>query len=518
MDEKKKRKYDDILNAGLAGAAAETVQRYGEAAKQHYVSYSGVDNETGTVLKKSLKQIADEKINPEYRFQNIQQQAGFSAEVKDVARSNAERIIKGSSARKIRTDDLGKVNDPLYDTVSIDNNGNIIKETGAQMKFLGASAKDPLGKNDAIRALEKLKTKKFEKYLDNDILIDVPENQYDQMIEEASSQLDGLTKQLKNQQNTGNVEQVEKIQLKINKLEKIKKNLRKSSLTSEEAVLARMHPELSTAIDITKISHKAGTRTAEISAIIGGSVSIVKNIVSVYKGEIDPDDAVVDVAKDTFSTAISGYSTGFVGSAVKGAMQNSQSQYVRILSETNVAGTIVSVSVSAVKTMKRYFEGEIDGVECMETLGEEGSGMLSAAMFSVIGQATIPIPVVGGLIGGMLGYAISSATYSILTQSLREEKYAYEQRIEIERVCTEHIRLIQRYRSEIEKIINEYLVSSMQIFLNSFKSMKDALAIDDVDWFIESANTITENFGGKAAFSDFEDFDSKMIKGHTFKL
>ena len=64
MDEKKKQKYDDILNAGLAGAAAETVQRYGEAAKQHYVSYSGVDNETGTVLKKSLKQIADEKINP----------------------------------------------------------------------------------------------------------------------------------------------------------------------------------------------------------------------------------------------------------------------------------------------------------------------------------------------------------------------------------------------------------------------------------------------------------------------
>ena len=48
--------------------------------------------------------------------------------------------------------------------------------------------------------------------------------------------------------------------------------------------------------------------------------------------------------------------------------------------------------------------------------------------------------------------------------------------------------------------------------------MKDALAIDDVDWFIESANTITENFGGKAAFSDFEDFDSKMVKGHTFKL
>ena len=164
MDEKKKNQKDkDLLNAGVAGAAFETVQRYGDAAKQHYVAYSGEDNELGKKLVKGLKQISEEKVNPDYEYQNIHQQAGFSAEVKDVARENAEKIIKGDSTRKIRTDDLGNVNDPLYDTVTIDAEGNVIDGTGAQMKFLGASETDPTGEGNAARALEKLQSKKFQK-------------------------------------------------------------------------------------------------------------------------------------------------------------------------------------------------------------------------------------------------------------------------------------------------------------------------------------------------------------------
>lgn len=516
--EEKERRQKDLLNAGIAGAAYETVQRYGDAAKQHYVAYSSVDNEAGKTLVKGLKQIAKEKINPNYRFQNIHQQAGFSAEVKDVARSNAESIIKGDSTRKIRTDDLGRVNDPLYDTVSIDSNGEILNGSGAQMKFLGASEKDPTGAGDATRALEKLQSKKFEKYLDHDAKIDVPTDQYDKMIQEANVKIEGLSRQLENQKNAGNKVQVQKIQEKINKLEKIKKNLRKSTVSSDEAVFARLHPGLSTAADIAKISHRAGVQTAENAAIIGGSVSIVKNIVAVCKGETEPDDAVLNVAKDTASTVAVGYGTGFAGATIKGAMQNSKSQYIKVLSKTNVAGTIVAVSVSATKTLTRYFKGEIDGVECLETLGEQGTGMVSSAMFSVIGQIAIPIPVVGEMIGGMVGYALSSATYGILTQSLKDEKLAHEERIQIEKACEEHIKMIREYRTEMEKLINEYLSESMDIFRESFSGIKNALEIGDVDWVIESTNTITENFGKEALFSSMEEFNSKMLMNTTFRL
>lgn len=519
MDEKKKCQKDkDLLNAGIAGAAYETVQRYGSAAKQHYVAYSGEDNELGKKLVKGLKQISEEKVNPDYRYQNMHQQAGFSAEVKDVARENAKKIIKGDSTRKIRTDDLGNVNDPLYDTVTLDANGNVIDGSGAQMKFLGASETDLTGEGNATRALEKLQSKKFQKYLDADAKIDIPSEQYDKIIQKANDNIDCLSKQLENQKHAGNSDQVKKIQNRIDNLEKIKKNLRKSNLSSDEAVFARLHPKLSTAMDVAKISHRAGIQTAETSAIIGGSVSIVKNIVAVCKGEEETGDAIKNVAKDTATTAAVGYATGFTGSALKGAMQNSKSQYVRALSKTNVAGTIVAFTVAATKTMSRYIDGEIDAVECLETLGEQGTGMIASSMFTVIGQTVIPIPVVGGLIGGMVGYALSSATYGVLVGTLKEAELAHEERIAIEQVCEEHIKMIREYRAQMNSIINEYLLETTEIFNESFSGIKDALAIGDIDLLIDSSNAITDALDGNKPFETMDEFNNKMLSGVTFKL
>ncbi len=517
-NEKKKRRAEDTKNAGVAGAAYETVQRYGSANKQHYVAYSGQDNEAGKTLVRSLKKISKGKIHPGYEFQNTHQQAGYSAEVKDVARTNAENIIKGDPKRKVRTDDLGSVNDPLYDTVTIDANGNVIEGSGSQMKFIGASKNDPSGEGDAARALKKLQSKEFQKYLDADAKIDVPSDQYDKIKNEAKEAIKELKRQLKSLEKTGNTEQIAKIQKQIDNLEKIKKNLHKSTVSSKEAIFAREHPELSTAMDVAKISHRAGLETAKTSAIIGGSVSIVTNLVAVSKGEIEPEEAVVNVAKDTATTAAVGYGTGFMGSALKGAMQNSKSEYVRVLSKTNVAGTVVTFTVSAAKTLTRYFKGEIDGVECLETLGEQGTGTISSAVFAAIGQVVIPVPVVGGLIGGMVGYALSSASYGVLTESLKEAKLAKEEREQIEKICEEHIRMIREYRAEMEKIINEYLIDSMDVFRESFSGIKNALAIGDVDWFIESTNTITESFGGQASFSSMDEFDEKMLSETTFKI
>lgn len=514
----KKQKEKDILNAGVAGSAYDTIQKYGSAAKEHYVAYSGSDHEAGKKLVKGLKQIAEENVNPDYKFQNIHQHAGFSAEVKAVAKDNAENIIRGDKTRRIRTDDLGRVNDPLYDTVKLDADGNVIDGSGRQMKFVGASKLDPGKTGDAARALDKLQSKKFEKYLDHDVKIEVPSDQYDKMMQEANTKLGKLSQQLEHQKNAGNTEQIQKIQEKIDKLEKIKKNLRKSSVSSDEALFARLHPKLSTAMDIGKISHRAGVQAAETAAIIGGGASIVRNLVALCKDDIKPEDAIANVAKDTACTAAAGYATGFTGTAIKGAMQNSKSEYLRSLSKTNVPGTIVAVSMSAAKTFSRYLKNEIDGVECLETLGEQGTGMISSAMFTVIGQMAIPVPVVGGMIGSMVGYALSSAMYGTLLQSLKNQKLAHKERLAIEKACEEHIKMIREYRVEMEKLIREYLADSMDVFRESFAGIKNALAIGDADWFIKSANTITEKFGGEVSFSSMDEFNSKMFTGSTFKL
>lgn len=493
----------DKRNVAISSASAENVQRYGSAVKEHLVAYSGVDNETGKELKRSLRSVSKQRVNPNYKTQNLKQQSGFSAEIKETANSNADAIIKGTLKRKVRTDDVGRVNDPLYDHIEIDANGNFISGSGTQMKFVGDTPKEAVGK---------LASKDFSKYLEYDVKIEVPADFYDDMINEASDQIERLERQLADQIKKGNNAQVDKIKKRLEDYKKIKRNLKKSSVTNNDAMFARTHPKLSTAKSIAKISHQAGIETAGTSALIGGSVSIVQNIVAVIKDEEDSETALKNIAKDTASSVVVGYGTGFTGSAIKGLMQNAKSQTTQALSKTNIPGAIVTVAIGATKTLNSYLNGNINGAECFEQLGEQGTGMLSSALFSTIGQTLIPVPVIGGLIGGMVGYALSSASYGVLMSALKEEQLAKEERILAEQACEEHIELIKQYREELESSIKEYLSSNIETFHIAFDDMKSTLQIGDVDGFISSANKVTKALGKSVLFETQDECD-RLING-----
>jgi len=492
-----------LENAGLAEAASEIVQRYGSANKEHLVAYSGVDNEAGKTLTKSLKSISESKVNPEFEKTNLKQQAGFSAEVKETARENAERIINKDGTRIVRTDDLGRVNDPLYDHVEIDAHGNVIEGSGSQMKFVGSSPK---------AALDKLASKKFEKYLDADVKIEVPSDYYDEIKSEARAKISDLQKQADALRAEGKNDIAKQKELEIEKYKKIDKNLKNSRVPNKDAMDARTTPQASAAKDIAKISHCAGVEAAKTGAAIAGGISVVSNLVAVIKGDKEPDEAALAVVKDTGTGAVASYTTAFVGSVIKGGMQNAGDATVRALSKTNLPAVIVTTALETGKTLGKYFKGEIDGVECLTELGEKGTGMVSSAMFTVVGQAVIPIPVVGAMIGSMVGYALSSACYGQLVGALQEAKLAREERIRIEKECEEAIKMIRQYRAEMEKLISRYLSDHINTFHAAFDDMKNALRIGDVDGFIAGANTITRKLGGKPQFNTFSEFDSLMRK------
>lgn len=214
------KKKDGLQDAAVLGAVSDTVERYGGAVKEHIVSYTGVDNEAGAQLKRSLKSIAQSKVNPDYEAANLKQQAGFAAEVKESANFNAKARIDGSTVRKVRTDDIGRVNDPLYDHILIEDNGRIVLGSGSQMKFIGGSPKE---------ALDKLMSSKFSKYIENNVDIEVPSDYYQGILDAADNDIASLQKQLNRQIANGNSEQAEKLTARIQKLQDIKGSLRKAA-------------------------------------------------------------------------------------------------------------------------------------------------------------------------------------------------------------------------------------------------------------------------------------------------
>ena len=515
MSKKRKQgsKFDDISSVAIEGAATETVQQIGSAAKEHVVAYSGIDNEKSgenRYLKKSLKKIAKSKVKPDYKNTNIKQQAGFAAEVKYTARQNAEKIINGESIRYTRTDDAGSPNDPYYDHIIIDSEGAKIQGTGEQMKFVGNSPKT---------CLTKLKSAKFQKYLDKDAKITVPSDYYEGILEEADKEIEKLERQLKRAESVGDKELAAEKQAKIDKLKKIKANLRNSGISNKEALFARTHPKLSTAIDIGKLAHRAGMEQAKYGAAIAGSLSLISNTVAVIKGQKEVGDAAEEVALTTGKGAALSYATAFSGSIVKSSMQNSGSQMVRSLSKTNIASTMVTTTLETGKTIRKYLRGDINGLECLEELGQKGVNQISAAMFATAGQALIPIPVVGAMVGSMVGYALSNACYKELTNALREEKLAKEERIRIEAECAEAIRMIRQYRIEMNEYVDRYLTEHIQVFNNAFEQMNEAIGkdglIDDIEGFIGANNQIRQVLGYQPVITSLGDLDDEK---HIFKL
>jgi len=187
-DNRKKRKLEKVSDDVSLAANAETLGRYSEAGKQFKVAYDGIDNATRQELKKGLKSISKSRVNPEFQDTNIKQQAGFSAEVKTVARENAESIIDGKKTRSTRTDDMqkqsdgkghavGGTNEELYDVAEIGANGTYIEGTARQLKYVGGNPQE---------CANKLLSSKFDKYRDADVSIEVPSDFYDEVKREGA--------------------------------------------------------------------------------------------------------------------------------------------------------------------------------------------------------------------------------------------------------------------------------------------------------------------------------------------
>jgi len=518
---KRNTRHDTVINAGLAGAQTEVVQRFGSAAKEHLVAYVGVDNETGEKFAKGLAKISTSKVNSDYRDTNVKQQAGFSAEVKTVARENAEKIIAGDKkAKTTRTDDMSKQsdgkgntiggkNEQLYDIAEVDKNGIYVEGTARQLKFVGGTPEE---------CTKKLLESKFDKYRDANVAIEVPSDFYDSVKKRLDEKAKEIKRQIENAEKNGNSDLTVRKKTELERIENTSRNLEKGKVSSKEAIEARLHPKLSTAKDVIEISHQAGCEAAKNGAIIGGGISFIRNSVSVIKGDKEAGEAALEVVVDTTTAAGLSYATVFVGSALKGSMQNASTEYVRCLSKTNLPATIVTVAFEASKSLSRYAKGEIDGTECLTELGENGTGMLASAAGATVGQILIPIPVVGGLVGGMVGYAMASAYYNSLVNALNDAKVAHEERLYIEAECREAIIEIRNYRLDIELVINNYLREYTLAFDEAFHYMSQAYNTNDVDGFIGGANKVIRQLAGEPLFDTKEQFDVIMIGSSPIEI
>ncbi len=499
---KDREKNSNIANAAIVGAVSEESALYASANKEYLAI---LDNKT---LGRTLEGISEYKVNPKYQYQNINQQAGFSAELKEQAHVNAQNILMENKERLVQYDNLSvdqkaqirerfsdyatpNKNHELVDHVRVDRKGNVISNTLTQSKFVG---------RNGAECFEKFLSKDYEKYLKNGVKMEIPKDFFGDFQKEANIKIKSLESQIAKQKSFGDFQKAAKLEEKLQKCKTIKANTRSASITKEEAIYARNHPTLSTAKDVANLSHQAGMNAMQTGALIGGGVSLITNIYECIANGKDPKKAIKHTAIATLKGGAYSYGIASGGSLLGSVMQNSANKVIQSVGKSSLPAMIVGACVTNVTIFGRYLSGKIDEAELLKQLGKANTTLISGGAMAVAGQALIPIPVVGALIGGFVGAALSEAFFNALNS--KKVELARQRRIEIEKECRESIRLLEAYRNQFKEVFERYFHETTKFFNQSFDELERALYAGDADLVIGANNKSQEGLGQKPLFDN----------------
>ncbi len=113
---------------------------------------------------------------------------------------------------------------------------------------------------------------------------------------------------------------------------------------------------------------------------------------------------------------------------------------------------------------------------------------------------------VGALIGGFVGTALSEACFNALLKAREEAKLARQRRIEIEKECREIIKLLEAYQNHFKEVFEQYFHETTKFFNQSFNELERALYAGDADLAIGVNNKIQERIGQKPLFNNTQEF------------
>ncbi|GAA9299587.1 hypothetical protein TH0249_09150 [Helicobacter pylori] len=283
-----------------------------------------------------------------------------------------------------------------------------------------------VGRNGA-ECFEKFLSKGYEKYLKNGMKMEIPKDFLGDFQKKASIEIKSFKSQIAKQESFGNFQKAVKLKEKLQKCKTIKANTRPASITKQEAIDARLNPKLSTAKDVANLSHQSGMNAMQTGALVGCSVSLVTNVCEcVTKGK-DPKEAIKHTALATLKGGLKGgvisYFNAFSSSSLGGMMQSSANKIIKSLGKGLMPAMIVGAGVASCKVFIDYCRGKINETELLKRLVRANTTLISSGAMAVAGQALIPIPVVGALIGGFVGATLSETCFNALESGQKSGHY-----------------------------------------------------------------------------------------------
>lgn len=264
--------------------------------------------------------------------------------------------------------------------------------------------------------------------------------------------------------------------------------------------------------------HMAGKAGAQNAGITALTMSGIMNTVAVIKGEKSGEEAIADIAKAGGKAAVTGYAMSSGLTVASHSLSNSSSTFIQGLVKSNVPGKAITAVIVTGDILRKWGNGEITTQQCLIELGDKGLNLATAGYSMALGQALIPIPVVGGAIGALVGSALTSNYYSNLINTLQVKELEHQERMRIIAECKAAAEQTKIFRQELEAYLNSYFKEYRDCFDSAISSMKFAYQVGDADGMIAAANDITRKLGGRVYYETVEEFEKFIEDEDTIDI
>jgi hypothetical protein len=288
------------------------------------------------------------------------------------------------------------------------------------------------------------------------------------------------------------------------------KRLIEHDTSAREVLIATKAPRIyaaqQEAIAVGKEVAFSAAAAAASAAVVGGAISVVKNVYLTSQGKVTKAEAMIAVAKDAGRSAGRGATTGGLGAGIRYVGVKAGS---KALAKSNVATAVSAATIDIGATVLAYARGEIDGTAAMERIGQNGTSTMSSIYVGAAAGAVFGP--VGAIVGSMAGYLVASSLYSSTLALLRSGKLAAEEAERVEYLCAAAAADIEVQAAELERFIDEHLNEQKEELVALVGRLEEGKEADNCELIILAISDLAHSLGLRLKFGSFAAFDNFMV-------
>ena len=248
-------------------------------------------------------------------------------------------------------------------------------------------------------------------------------------------------------------------------------------------------------------------KDAAIPILVAG----VHNIVSVVQGDKSIKEAAKDSVVETGAIILSSKLQQIGVDAANQVLKKSGVKLLQQAAGANIIGNVVIIGMRVNDSFVHFLDGKIDAEKFMFEVTMQGGTLAAETMGAMVGQALIPVPIAGAIIGSMITSVVCGLVVDLMRTARDSIEFVKERRQFIEDISANAKSEIDKQRYELERLIKENQEKSDQCFNEGYELIFSGIQRNDVEIISKGLGTVLSQFGENVYYENYGDFNRDFM-------